>query len=126
MRLIFITVPGIILLIVLVAFTVANRQTLSVSLDPVPLVVDMPVYLLFYAGLFLGLGLTALVMTWRTTRLRYNLRQARKSEARLREKLDKTLAPEDTGIEKRLTAIDAAQTGPGRSAGVRPVAQGKG
>lgn len=51
-------VIGAILLLLLVVFAVANRQSITVSLDPLPFAIDLPLYLLvfiiFLAGLCLG------------------------------------------------------------------------
>lgn len=47
------------LLVLLGVFAVANRQAISLSLDPLPFAVDLPLYLLvflvFAAGLVLGM-----------------------------------------------------------------------
>uniref|UniRef100_UPI00311FBD0A lipopolysaccharide assembly protein LapA domain-containing protein n=1 Tax=Ferrovibrio sp. TaxID=1917215 RepID=UPI00311FBD0A len=49
---------GVILLVLLAVFAVANRQTVTVSLDPLPFLIDLQLYLLvflvFLAGLLLG------------------------------------------------------------------------
>ncbi|WP_300295414.1 LapA family protein [Ferrovibrio sp.] len=46
------------LLIILVVFAVSNRQGVTVSLEPLPFILDLPLYLLvflvFLAGLILG------------------------------------------------------------------------
>jgi putative membrane protein len=54
--------PGLIIAILLVLlgiFAVANRQAISLSLDPLPFAIDLPLYLLvflvFAAGLVLGM-----------------------------------------------------------------------
>jgi len=48
-----------ILLVLLGIFAVANRQAISLSLDPLPFAIDLPLYLLvflvFAAGLVLGM-----------------------------------------------------------------------
>ena len=40
--------------IVLILFAVSNRGTISLSLWPLPFLVDLPLYLLFFLSLFIG------------------------------------------------------------------------
>lgn len=42
-------------LLLLAVFAVANRQAVSVSLDPLPFAMDLPLYLLVFAVFLLGL-----------------------------------------------------------------------
>jgi putative membrane protein len=53
-------VIGAFLLLLLVVFAVANRQSVAVSLDPLPFAIDLPLYLLVFAIFLLGLVLGAL------------------------------------------------------------------
>lgn len=45
-----------------VIVAVSNRTTISFSLHPLPYAWDMPLYLLLFAGIFIGLGAGALVV----------------------------------------------------------------
>ncbi len=45
-----------------VIVAVSNRNIVSVSLHPLPFQWEMPVYLLLFAGIFIGLGAGALVV----------------------------------------------------------------
>ncbi|MBX3456089.1 LapA family protein [Ferrovibrio sp.] len=47
-------------LLLLAVFAVANRQTVSVSLDPLPFAMDLPLYLLVFGIFLVGLVLGAL------------------------------------------------------------------
>jgi uncharacterized integral membrane protein len=40
--------------IVLILFAVSNRETISLSLWPLPFLVDLPLYLLFFLSLLIG------------------------------------------------------------------------
>ncbi|HEX6957018.1 MAG TPA: lipopolysaccharide assembly protein LapA domain-containing protein [Ferrovibrio sp.] len=51
---------GALLLIILIIFAVANRQTVGVSLDPLPFILELPLYLLVFLVLFAGLLVGAL------------------------------------------------------------------
>lgn len=48
------------ILLLLAVFAVANRQSVSVSLDPLPFALDLPLYLLVFAVFVVGLLLGAL------------------------------------------------------------------
>ena len=68
---------GLVGLVVVVAFAVANRMPVAVSLAPLPIVLELPVYSVFLLGLVLGglLGGIALWLgnaryRWRALRLR--------------------------------------------------------
>jgi uncharacterized integral membrane protein len=68
---------GLVGLLVVVAFAVANRTPVAVSLAPLPIVLELPVYGVFLLGLVLGglLGGIALWLggarsRWRARRLR--------------------------------------------------------
>jgi lipopolysaccharide assembly protein A len=50
-------------LIVLVAFAIANRTPVEVSLAPLPIVLELPVYGVFLLGLVLG-GLLGGIAVW--------------------------------------------------------------
>ncbi len=69
--------------VLLICFAVANRQWITVSLDPVSrdapwLSVSMPAFLLLFAGIFIGLVVGGLVTWWRQGKWR---KQARKAQA---------------------------------------------
>ncbi len=53
-------VIGAFLLLLLVVFAVANRQVVTVSLDPLPFIIHLPLYLLVFAVFLTGLVLGAL------------------------------------------------------------------
>jgi len=52
---------GALLLFALTLFAVANRQVVTLSLEPLPFTAEMPLYLLAFLCLFFGLGLGALL-----------------------------------------------------------------
>jgi len=63
---------GWLLIIVLaplaIAFAVANRGTVSISFDPFPLALDLPLYLAVFAALALGMmigGVASRIALWR-------------------------------------------------------------
>jgi len=55
---------GAVLLVLLVIFAVANRQPVTVGLDPLPFAVDLPLYLLVFLVFFAGLVLGAMAGRW--------------------------------------------------------------
>ena len=56
-------VLGLAALVVVVAFAVANRMPVAVSLAPLPIVLELPVYGVFLLGLVLG-GLLGGIALW--------------------------------------------------------------
>ena len=71
------------LLIVLVVFAVSNRQGVTVSLEPLPFILDLPLYLLvflvFLAGLVFG-AILGRLNAWMAAR-RKRQREAQKAVA---------------------------------------------
>lgn len=55
---------GALLLIILIVFAVANRQAISVSLEPLPFLLELPLYLLVFLVFFVGLVLGVIVGRW--------------------------------------------------------------
>ncbi len=53
-RKLIIYLPIVILAVFLLVFAIANRQTVALSLSPFPWVIESPLFLLFFFGLFLG------------------------------------------------------------------------
>ena len=72
--------------ILLILFAVSNRETVSLELWPLPFLVDLPLYLLFFLSLLVGavIGASAARITGRGTR-RELRRHRRRSEALERE-----------------------------------------
>lgn len=52
---------GALLLFALTLFAVANRQVVTLSLEPLPFTAEMPLYLLAFLCLFFGLAIGALL-----------------------------------------------------------------
>jgi len=46
---------GALLLLILIVFAVANKDAVTVSVDPLPFVIELPLYLLVFAVFFVGL-----------------------------------------------------------------------
>jgi len=77
---------------------VSNRTNVFFSLSPLPFGWDVPLYMVLFAGIFIGLGAGALVMTIKSiAQARHNRRQAK----RIRD-LEKQL--------KEITAPDPNET----------------
>jgi uncharacterized integral membrane protein len=77
---------GLPLAIVAIAFAVANRQWITVSLDPVSSVplasVTMPLWALFFAGVLPGLFIGWIACWFAQGKWRRNAREARRELAR--------------------------------------------
>lgn len=52
---------GALLLLILIVFAVANKDAVTVSVDPLPFVIELPLYLLVFVVLLAGLVVGALV-----------------------------------------------------------------
>jgi putative membrane protein len=93
--------------ILLILFAVSNRETISLELWPLPFLVDLPLYLLFFLSLLVGavIGASAARIVGRGTR-RELRRHRRRSEA-----LERELAATHSQLENRpeppMTALPA-------------------
>ena len=83
------------LAIVIIAFSVANRQTMTLDLWPLPATADVPVFMVVLVGLLVGFlwgGLVAWVSGGKARRnARLNGQRARKAERELSLLRDKTM-----------------------------------
>lgn len=62
-----------------VIVAVSNRTIVSFSLDPLPFAWEMPLYLLLFAGIFIGLGAGALVVIGKSVKQsHHNHKQTKK------------------------------------------------
>lgn len=73
---------GAVLLVLMVVFAVANRQTVTINTDPLPFAVDLPLYLLVFATLFAGLVLGVLAGKWNAWAAGRRRRAKQQAEAR--------------------------------------------
>ncbi len=65
-----------------VIVAVSNRSIVSFSLHPLPFQWDMPLYILLFAGIFIGLGAGALVVMGKSIKQsRHNRGQSKKIQA---------------------------------------------
>src|SRR5262245_55991030 len=68
---------GLVGLLMVVAFAVANRMPVAVSLAPLPIVLELPVYGVFLLGLVLGGLLGGIVLWLGSARYRWRARRLR-------------------------------------------------
>ncbi len=81
---------------------VANRVEVTFSLAPLPFVWDLPLYILLFAGIFIGLGAGSLVVIMKSIRhARHNRKQRqiiRKLEQQIKDQT-KDIAPAESADE---------------------------
>ncbi len=94
------------LTLIFMAFAIANRHAVTLSLDPTPLSVQAPLYSFVFAGIFVGLVAGGLIAWLRAGRYRRQLREAKRNVRRLEDDLRK--------------ATDSAGAGASDSAGPAP------
>jgi lipopolysaccharide assembly protein A len=83
--------------ILLILFAVSNRETVWLELWPLPFVVDLPLYFLFFLSLLVGAVIGALAARIAGRRTRRELRRhRRRSEA-----LERELAATESQLENR-------------------------
>ena len=75
------------LTVLFVAFAVANRHAVTLSLDPTPLNIEAPLYGLVFAGVFAGLIVGGLIAWIRAGRWRRELREEQRTVRRLEDEL---------------------------------------
>jgi lipopolysaccharide assembly protein A len=81
--------------IVLILFAVSNRETTSLALWPLPFLVDLPLYLLFFLSLLIG-GVVGAAMAWFAGRR--DRRELRRRRRRI-EALERELAATQAQLE---------------------------
>ena len=69
------------------AFAIANRDVVAFRLDPLPFEKELPLYVIFFAALFIGILIGALAMWIRDGKLRKRAREERRALTRLRNEL---------------------------------------
>lgn len=118
MRLLILRLPALLLAAGLVVLAVFNTTPVRIHLPGISQVIESPLYLVFLAGLVLGVLLAALVSLPRRWR---SWRRARRAERRMTHLLRQGPGGADSQAnetpERSLVAIDRAQ---GRSASAPP------
>lgn len=89
-------------LIVGVSIGLSNRQAVELRLEPIPYAVDLPLFVIIFASIFVGLLIGAAAMWLRDGQVR---RRAREAERRSRD-LEREAASHDQG-EKRPALPDS-------------------
>lgn len=73
---------GALLLLILVVFAVANKDAVTVSVEPLPFVIELPLYLLVFAVFFVGLALGVIIgrlNAWSASRRKAEAEKARRA-----------------------------------------------
>jgi uncharacterized integral membrane protein len=99
---------------VVVLFIVANRGIVEVNLWPLPYLVDLPLYLVFFIGLFAGILLAGAIGMVRRARSFARARRAEKEARRLQTEVD-ALEQEldaDGGPEKNTAPVELPRLPP--------------
>ncbi|MDA1098954.1 MAG: lipopolysaccharide assembly protein LapA domain-containing protein [Proteobacteria bacterium] len=92
------------LTLIFVAFAIANRHAVTLSLDPTPLSVDAPLYSLVFAGIFAGLIAGSLIAWLRGGRCRRRLREEQRTVRRLEGELQAVANPDSASSTNTGTA----------------------
>ncbi|WP_308911172.1 LapA family protein [Pseudokordiimonas caeni] len=104
-----------ILAVLLVFFAVNNRAPVTIAFEPFPFTVTMPLWLVLFVGIFVGLAVAGMVTSW--LRLK-GFTARRKAERRAKslegEMADLTARAQDAERSATENAIVAGQTGPVR------------
>ena len=75
------------LIVLFVAFAIANRHIVTLSFDPAPISIRAPLYSFVLTGIFVGLLVGGLIAWLRAGRWRNQLRDEQRSVRRLESKL---------------------------------------
>ncbi|NOZ66742.1 MAG: LapA family protein [Alphaproteobacteria bacterium] len=73
---------------------VSNRTDVFFSLHPLPFGWDVPLYMILFAGIFIGLGAGALVMTIKSVKQAHHNRQQIKKIRDLEKQLKEVTTPD--------------------------------
>ena len=88
MKFFFKSLPIFFIGVVVVALMVANRGSVVVNLTPFQYELVVPLYLVFFGGLFTGLIIGGFLLLTRKLQAQVNLHRANKENKRLREQLE--------------------------------------
>lgn len=89
---------GALLLLILAVFAVSNKDSVTVSIEPLPYLIELPLYLLVFAALLVGLLIGATCgwwVAWSSARRRAEAERQRRAREALQSA--KPAAPSDTG-----------------------------
>ena len=79
--------PFWILVAVLVIFSVSNRGAVTVTFFPFAYESELPLYLVFFGGLFVGFVMAGLIMLWRSAATGVERHRSARHKAKLEGKL---------------------------------------
>lgn len=77
---------GALLLLILAVFAVSNKDAVTVSIEPLPYIVELPLYLLVFAALLLGLVIGAMfgwLVAWSSARRKAEAERQRQAREAL-------------------------------------------
>jgi hypothetical protein len=74
--------------LLLAIFAVANRQAVAISADPFPIIVEMPLFIVVFIALFIGLLAGGFLAWWRQGRWRKTARVNKREVGRLNQQLN--------------------------------------
>jgi len=77
----------LLLALIAAAIAIANRDAVAFRLDPLPYQIDLPLFVIVFAALFLGILIGALAMWLRDGKVRKRVREERRASTRLRNEL---------------------------------------
>jgi len=86
----------LLLALIAAAIAIANRDVVAFRLDPLPYQIDLPLYVIAFAALFVGILIGALAMWMRDGKVRKRAREERRASTRLRNEL-KVIDPNAAG-----------------------------
>jgi uncharacterized integral membrane protein len=98
------------LTLILAAFAVANRQTVAISADPFPFVVEIPLFIVVFLALFVGLLAGGFLAWWRQGRWRQTARANKREVGRLNQQLNNQTG---TAVGQQLVQVKDGQGAPG-------------
>jgi len=77
----------LLLALIAAAIAIANRDSVAFRLDPLPYQIDLPLFVIVFAALFVGILIGALAMWLRDGKVRKRVREERRASTRLRNEL---------------------------------------
>lgn len=92
----------LLLMVVLVTFAVANRETIGISLWPFPLEAEMPLFFVFFFGIFIGIALAGIFVAFKGAKHYVEMRSAKKETSKLSGEVDSL----EQELDKVPTKID--------------------
>ena len=91
--------------LVIIAFAIANRHVVELSLDPLPFRFDLPLFVVAFAGIAIGILVGGCAAWWRAGRWRQRARQEHRLASELSRELEANRTNGEDGTGRTVAKV---------------------